>query len=106
MINDFVNYYFHSESQTNIKDSTAESNRQLTCDDKLIMSFKNQGTQVLDSTDKTTKKATNTTNLAERLISMMFGKLEVIMLMRLLELSAELKNNTKREKKNPHIPSG
>lgn len=38
-----------------------------TCDDKLIISFRNQGTQVRDKIVRTAKNAINTTNLANGL---------------------------------------
>lgn len=52
-----------------------------TCDDKLIISFRNQGTQVRDNIDRTAKNAINTTNLANGLsewcLEIYFLKLDV-----------------------------
>lgn len=48
-----------------------------TCDDKLIISLRNQGTQVHDNIDKTAKKAINITNLADRWIRTLFNRHEI-----------------------------
>lgn len=40
-----------------------------TCDDRLIMSLRNQGTQVRDNIDKAARNASNVTNLADKIIS-------------------------------------
>ena len=37
-----------------------------TCDDRLIISLSNQGTQVRDNIDRTAKNVINTTNLAKK----------------------------------------